>query len=253
MTWLRCPGPRPGAAVRLVCFAHAGGSATAYREWPALLPASVELHAVQLPGRADRFTEPLVDDMDVLAASVAEAMLPLLDRPVALFGHSMGAMVAYEVARVLQARGTGPARLFASGCAAPHEPRERRAVSTLDDDRFVAELTRLGGTEAEILAHRAMREVVLPYVRGDFRLLERYRHRPGPALPVPISALVGDADPVVTPAQAASWEARTTADFSLTVYRGGHFYLQPHRAEVVAEVAGALTGQSPAGLAELAG
>jgi pyochelin biosynthesis protein PchC len=242
MTWLRCASPRPGATTRLFCFTHAGGSATAYRDWPALLPDSVELHATQLPGRADRFGEPSPEDMDTLADLVTEAMSPLLDRRFALFGHSMGATLAYEVTRRLEARGLAPARLLVSGARAPHDPRARIAISDYDDDRLVAELAKLGGTEVEILSHRAMREIVLPYIRADFRLVEAYRHRPGPPLHTPISALVGDADPEVTPAQAKSWEARTITDFSLTVFPGDHFYLQPQRAPVVGEITRLLAG-----------
>nr|BFE81255.1 hypothetical protein GCM10020093_038560 [Planobispora longispora] len=181
MTWLRCPRPRPRAATRLVCFAHAGGSATAYREWPALLPESVELHGVQLPGRADRFGEPFPESFQSMAAEIAAETVPLLDRRFALFGHSMGALLAYEVTRLLEERGLGPVRLFVSGCRAPHEiRRDDRRLSEHDDDRLVSELTRLGGTDAEILTHPAMRELILPYVRGDFRLIENHRSRPGP-------------------------------------------------------------------------
>ncbi|GAA3447992.1 thioesterase II family protein [Planomonospora venezuelensis] len=236
MTLLRCPRPRPGATTRLVCFAHAGGSAVAYREWPALLPDSVELHGVQLPGRADRFAEPFPESLDALAAEIAGALAPLLDRRVALFGHSMGALLAYEVTRLLEAQGLGPVRLFVSGCPAPHEPRERRRFSEYDDDRLVAELARLGGSEPAVLSHRGMREVILPYVRGDFRLIEDHRSRPGPPLRTPISAFVGEADPVVTAAQAKSWEACTVSGFTLTTFPGDHFYLQPLRERVVAEV-----------------
>ncbi|MEV8633587.1 alpha/beta fold hydrolase [Streptosporangium sp. NPDC051023] len=236
MTWLRPLKPRPEAAMRLICFTHAGGSITAYRDWPDLLPDSVELYGVQLPGRADRFNEPMPGDVETLVGSVVEEMLPLLDRRFALFGHSMGAMVAYETTRALEARGADPERLFASGCAAPHEPRRRREISSYDDERFMAELVKLGGTDLQILAHPAMREVIFPYVRGDFRLVESYRHRPGPALRTPISVIVGDSDPVVSQAQAKAWETRTLSDFSLTVLPGGHFYLQPRRAEVIAEV-----------------
>ncbi|MEU4533906.1 alpha/beta fold hydrolase [Streptosporangium sp. NPDC023825] len=242
MSWLRCAFPRPGATTRLFCFAHAGGSATAYRAWSELLPASVELHATQLPGRADRFNEPSPDDMDTLADEVTGSMLPLLDRRFALFGHSMGATLAYEVTRRLETRGIAPARLFVSGARAPHDPRDRPPISEYDDARLVAELAKLGGTEVEILSHRAMREIVLPYVRADFRLVEAYRHRPGPPLHTPISAFVGDADPVVTPVQAKSWEARTSSDFSLTVFPGDHFYLQPQRAPVVERMARTLLG-----------
>ncbi|GAA3024388.1 thioesterase II family protein [Streptosporangium longisporum] len=236
MTWLRCAARRPAAVARLFCFTHAGGSATAYREWHALLPATAELHATQLPGRADRFAEPSPESMDALADVLTEAMLPLLDRRFALFGHSMGATLAYEVTRRLEGRGYAPARLFVSGSTAPHDRRDRRALSTYDDDALVAELAKLGGTEAQVLAHEAMREIVLPYVRADLRLLEAYRHRPGPPLRTPVSVLLGDADPVVTPEQAKAWEARTSSGFSLEVFPGDHFYLQPRRAAVVEEI-----------------
>ena len=242
MTWLRCAFPLPRATTRLFCLAHAGGSANAYRAWSELLPPSVELHATQLPGRADRFAEPLPDDMDALADEVTRSMLPLLDRRFALFGHSMGATLSYEVTRRLEARGIVPARLFVSGARAPHDPRDRPAISEYDDDDFVAELAKLGGTEAEVLSHRAMREVILPYVRADFRLTEAYRHRPGPPLHTPLSVLVSDADPVVTPAQAKSWETRTSSGFSLTVFPGDHFYLQPQRTPVVEEITRTLMG-----------
>ncbi|MEU8380076.1 alpha/beta fold hydrolase [Streptosporangium sp. NPDC048865] len=242
MSWLRCAFPRPGATTRLFCFTHAGGSATAYRTWSESLPPSVELHATQLPGRADRFTEPPPDDIDTLADELTGAMLPLLDRRFALFGHSMGATLAYEVTRRLEVRGIAPARLFVSGARAPHDSRHRPAISEYDDERFVAELAKLGGTEAEVLSHRAMREIVLPYVRADFRLLEAYRHRPGPPLHTPLSVLVGDADPVVTPAQAKSWETCTSSGFSLTVLPGDHFYLQPQRERVVEEIVRTLAG-----------
>lgn len=236
MTWLRPLKPRPRATTRLICFAHAGGSVTAYRDWPDLLPGSVEPYGVQLPGRADRFGDPMPADIHEIAGSVLEELLPLLDRDVVLFGHSMGATVAYEVTRALEARGTGPVRLFVSGSAAPHEPRRRREISSYDDETFLAELTKLGGTELEILSHPTMREIVFPYIRADFRLVESYRHLPGPALRTPISVIVGDSDPVVTPLQAKEWQARTTSGFSLTILPGGHFYLQPQRAAVVAEI-----------------
>ncbi|GAA3088487.1 thioesterase II family protein [Streptosporangium carneum] len=236
MTWLRSPLPRPGAATRLICFTHAGGSASAYRDWADLLPGSVELHAVQLPGRADRFGEPMPQDMETLVGAIVEATLPLLDRPLALFGHSMGAMVAYETTRALEARGADPVRLFASGCRAPHEPRRSPEISSYDDERFMAELVMLGGTDLDVLSHPAIQQVVFPYVRADFRLIESHRHRPGPALRTPISVIVGDADPVVTPAQAKAWERHTLSGFSLTVMPGDHFYLQPQREAVVAEI-----------------
>ncbi|GLW66146.1 oleoyl-ACP hydrolase [Actinomadura rubrobrunea] len=235
MSWFRCVETRPWASLRLFCFPHAGGSAVFYRAWAARIGRAVEVHAVQYPGRADRLADPLVDDAHRLAAMIAGAMAPLLDRPAALFGHSMGAVVAYETARLLQERGTPPVHLFASGTRAPHD-RDDDRVAHLDDDGLVAEMVALGGSDAEALRDPELRELVLPYVRNDFRLIEEYAHRPGPRLAVPVTVLVGDADPRVTPEQAARWTEVTDGAFRLEVLPGDHFYLVPQQSKVIAQV-----------------
>ncbi|HEX2316314.1 MAG TPA: alpha/beta fold hydrolase [Thermomonospora sp.] len=242
MTWFRCAETRPWASLRLFCFPHAGGSAVAYRSWAKETSTAVEVHAVQYPGRADRLTEPLVDDAHRLARLVAGAMAPLMDRPAALFGHSMGAVVAYETARLLEDRGLPPVHLFASGARPPHrrDVRDEDRVAGRDDDGVVAALTRLGGSDAEVLADPEMRELVLPYVRNDFRLIEEYEPRPGPALKAPVTALIGDADPHVDEERAAEWAAVTDGPFRLAVLPGGHFYLVERQADVLAEIHRAL-------------
>jgi len=236
MSWFRCPEPRPWASMRLVCFPHAGGSAVAYRPWAKTVSAALELHAVQYPGRADRMGDPLIADPGQVSRLIAGAMMPLLDRPVALFGHSMGALLAYETARILQGRGTEVVHLFASGARAPHDRDEPKDVAGLDDDGVIAEMTALGGTDAEVLQDPEMRELVLPYVRNDFRLVAAYRHRPGPPLSAPVTAIVGDADPHVSVSEAVRWADMTTAGFTRKVLPGGHFYLVPQQQAVLTEV-----------------
>ncbi|MCO5973406.1 thioesterase II family protein [Actinoallomurus soli] len=243
--WIRTFQARPAAATRLICFPHAGGSAAFYRPW-ALAATEVDVRIAEYPGRADRLFEPLVDDAVEVARAVTEALLPLLDRPVALFGHSMGATIAYETARLLAARGTPPAHLFVSASRAPGDRPVKPAGEVFhdkDDDVLVAELVRLGGTDAQALADPQLRELVLPYIRSDFRLLESYRHAPGPPLDVPITAFTADADPIVTPAQAERWAEVTTGAFALRIYPGDHFYLLPHRDALLAAIQEGLAGR----------
>ncbi|MFC6882168.1 MULTISPECIES: thioesterase II family protein [Actinomadura] len=239
MTWLRCVEPRPWAATRLFCLPHAGGSAVFYRPWAKEISPAVELHAVQYPGRADRLAEPLVADADRLVRLIAGALAPLMDRPAALFGHSMGAVLAYEVARLLRERGAAPVHVFASGARPPHD-RGADRVSDRDDDGVVAEMIELGGTDADALRNPELRELVLPYVRNDFALIEDYAHRPAPGFDVPITAIIGDADPHVDRARAARWAELTTGPFALKELPGDHFYLVERQAEVLAEVQRAL-------------
>ncbi|REE94965.1 thioesterase II family protein [Thermomonospora umbrina] len=238
MTWFRCAEARPWASLRLFCFPHAGGSAVAYRAWAKETGAAVEVHAVQYPGRADRLAEPLVDDAHRLARLIAGSMAPLMDRPAALFGHSMGALVAYETARLLEERGVAPVHLFVSAARPPHRRgrREEDRVADRDDDGVIAALTALGGTDAVVLADPEMRDLVLPYVRNDFRLVEEYERRPGPGLSTPITALVGDSDPHVGEEDARGWAEVTDGGFALRVLEGDHFYLVPRMPDVVGEI-----------------
>ncbi len=231
---LRCHDPRPGAAVRVVCFPHAGGTATFFGRWAAALPDHVELLAVQYPGREDRLHEPLADSVAELVSGLVAPLTSRLDGSrCVVFGHSLGAVVGYEVARELLRRGhPGPDRLVVSGRHAPDEHRAS-TVHLRDDDGVADELRRLGGTDAGVLGIPELWELVLPAIRGDFRLAADYRHGSGPALACPVSAVIGDADPEVDATAAARWAHHTSGPFDLTVLPGDHFYLVPQRSAVL--------------------
>ncbi|MET8944908.1 alpha/beta fold hydrolase [Streptomyces sp. NPDC004542] len=234
--WIRRFSPADDARVRLVCFPHAGGSATFYFPVARALAPAIDVLAVQYPGRQDRRGEPCVDDMGRLADLVTEELRPWTDRPLALFGHSMGALLGFEVARRLERDGIRPLRFFASGRRAPMRRRSDEDVHRRDDQRLIAELTSLSGTDAQILDDPEVLQLVLPAIRSDYRAVETYRYAPGEPLRCPVSVLTGDSDPQVTLDEAEDWRHCVAGHFDVTVYPGGHFYLTEHAGAVMAEI-----------------
>ncbi|MFJ8017277.1 thioesterase II family protein [Streptomyces sp. NPDC096339] len=239
--WIRNFHPAPEAPTRLVCLPHAGGSASFYFPVSRALTPDIEVLAVQYPGRQDRRSEPVITEVGVLADHIVEQLVATGDdRPLALFGHSMGALVAFETARRLQARGTSPSALVVSGRRAPHLQREA-GIHKRSDDGLVAELKALSGTDADLLGDEEILRMILPAIRGDYQAVETYRMAPGPALTCPVLALVGDSDPRVDVEGVHGWAEHTDAEFALEVLPGGHFYLVHEQEAVLSAIRTRLT------------
>ncbi|MFE2723009.1 thioesterase II family protein [Kitasatospora sp. NPDC059327] len=240
--WFRRFRPVDTAPARVVCFPHAGGSASYFLDYATALAPYADVLAVQYPGRQDRFGEPGIDSVDVLADRVYEALLPWADRPLTFFGHSMGAAVCFEVARRFDRDGVaGPDHLFVSGSRSASWPRDS-AVHRLSDDGLLAEVSELGGTDERLLADPELRAVILPALRSDYTAIETYRSEPDAVVPQPITALTGDADARATLEQAGDWARHTSGAFALKVFPGGHFYLAEQRDAVLEVVAAHLRG-----------
>ncbi|WP_029013109.1 thioesterase II family protein [Niveispirillum irakense] len=239
--WLVRPQPRPEADIRLFCFHHAGGGAAFFVPWAAELPRHVELIAIRLPGREAAYGAPRCADPAQVVDGVRAAMAPLLDRPFALFGHSLGALLAYRTALSLVAEGAGaPTHLFCSAFRAPHLPLSRAPLSGLAQADLLEELDRHGGIPAAVRAHEELLSLILPVLRDDLALAEGYQHDNAPPLNCPLTALGGQEDGLVSAAELAGWADHTTGPFRRLIYPGGHFYLSDHRPRLIADIVAGL-------------
>ncbi|HSS02127.1 MAG TPA: alpha/beta fold hydrolase [Kofleriaceae bacterium] len=235
--------------VRLVCLPYAGGAAALYHGWAKDLPSTIDVCPVELPGRGVRLREPLITDMAAMAEHIAAAIAELPGNlPLALFGHSMGARIAFEVGRLVERRGAGRfdglVQLFASGSPAPGMRRnlhldDPRPSAELDDDEFRQRLRQLGGTPRQVLEHDELMAHVLPIVRADFILIEEYRADPDARLSCPLTAFAGAQDPGAAEGDPAmvGWRQRTTGKTRIVGVDAGHFFLESHRADLLREIA----------------
>lgn len=232
---IRWRGTRPGASHRLLAFPHAGAGINAFRGWADGLPESVEVCAVQLPGREDRIEEPPRCDLSRLVAELTPAVRKLLDRPIAFFGHSLGATIAHEVARRLGS--TGPVHFFVSACAAPGGRTAPSNVHLLPDHLFAQAVRRLSEAPSATLQDPEWRRVYLPILRADLGLAASHLHLPGRQLDCPITAFAGLADEVVAEGELAAWAGQTSSTFRLRRFPGDHFFIRSSRALVLSAIA----------------
>lgn len=239
--WFKRFGKRDAARIRLLCFHCAGGNAAMFRDWPSLLPPSVDLIAVQLPGRLDRFTEAPYQAMEPLVDKIAEVMRPYLSEPYACYGASMGGRVAWTLAHVLRERALpAPRALYVAASVAPSAERtgrewERPASGLLDY------LGQLGGTPPEILADSELTDRLLAVLRADLAVLGTHSFQPVSPLDIPIQAFAGGQDTEAPPELMAGWQQETSADFRLDVVPGGHFFSPAGRRRVIQMIGDDLT------------
>lgn len=238
--WMPFRKPKPAARARLFCFPYAGGGASLYRTWGDELPADFEVVAVQIPGRENRFAEDPVAELLKLAGLAADALAPHLGLPFAFFGHSMGAMLAFEIARTLRKRGAAaPFHLFASACPAPHIP-DTDQTHELPEAEVIEHMRKFGGMSDDVLANRELMELLLPVLRADAAVTETYVHAAGEPLACPITAYGGVVDAKVSEADLAAWKEHTRGAFTLTMFPGDHFYVKTARTELLAALSKAL-------------
>lgn len=230
--WCRRYRPARDAASRLVCLPHAGGSAPFFLPVATALSPGVDVVAIQYPGRQDRRAEPPISDMTVLADRIHAILRRQPELPVTLFGHSLGALIAFEVTRRLEAEGQGPVRLFASGRRAPSTHRDEN-VHRLTDAGILAEVRKMNGTASSVLGDDEMMRAVLPALRADYHAAETYSCAPDVTVSCPISALTGDGDPKTTVEEASQWARHTSGSFDMQVFPGGHFFITSHADQVI--------------------
>ena len=234
--WFRCPRPKPGAAVTLFCFPYAGGGIPVFHSWAAALPDSIEVSSVQLPGRGTRLREEPFRQITPLVQALTDALIDVRsnEESVVFFGHSLGALVAFEVARELRRRSQPiPMHLFVSGCSAPQDPYTDRLIHALPDSDFLEEIRQWSGTPPEVLEHQELMALLLPALRADFEVRETYSYQNEPPLPCSITAFGGLADHQVQRASLDSWRAQTKEAFSLHMLPGDHFFLVESQAALL--------------------
>lgn len=241
--WLRIYQPKPHARLRLFCLPYAGGAASIYRVWSQYLPADIEVCAVQLPGRENRIREKPFRSIDSLMQPLLSNLLPFLDKPFALFGHSMGSLIAYEFAHLLeQQQQLKATKLFVSGRRSPLLPEPEQLLHTLEsDDAFLTALQqRYRNIPAVIFDDHEMRALFVPLLRADLTLVESYQHSARTPLSTPIIGFGGDADRRVSDADLSAWQPLTQSGFHLHMFPGGHFYLEDQIQPLLSRIAAEL-------------
>lgn len=242
--WLVRPSPA-NRRIRLYCFSFAGGSASTYLPWQAEIDPTIEVCPIQLPGRGMRMIEKPYTSFQQLIDALGPALIQECQqdqRPFAFFGHSLGGVVAFEVARYLAAHASPmPQRLIVSGCDAPQFPSPSKNLHLLSDDDLIKALAEYNGSPPEVLAHRELMRLLLPCIRADFCVSESYEYQNTPPLSIPITVFAGKQDPHVSGSDVIEWRKETTAACRLQWFEGDHFFINPERDLLLQSIAAELS------------
>ena len=235
-----CPKHRPDAGHRLFCFPHAGVGPSVFRSWADQLPADIEVCLIQLPGREGRLREAPHSSIESLMPALIEDLMPLLDRPFAFYGHSLGATVAFECARrVRRNLRLEPVHMFVGASQAPQLPWTHSPMRSLPEDYFLSEMAkRYGALPAEVINDQEMRALVVPILRADITMIEKYVHSPESPLGSDITVFGGLQDHMVKRSDLESWRDQTSGRFRLQMFDGNHLFLKSHKDQILLSIAG---------------
>lgn len=233
--WIKQPVPNPDASTRLFCFSYAGGSASVFRQWPDYLSKDIEMCAVQLPGREGRFAEKPFMKLSDLIDTLVEELIPYLDRPFTFYGHSMGTLIAFELARKLRRLGRqGPEHIFVSGRCAPQVEDPEVPLHQLPDKEFIEGLRRYNGTPEAVFNDKDIMELLVPLIRADFTVCETYNYYHEEPLDCPISAFAGEDE--ISSKFLDDWKEQTRHDFDTGIFPGDHFFINTHQKQFVGAI-----------------
>ncbi len=233
-TWVTYPKPNPRAQLRLFCFPYAGGGASIFRSWSNDLPAEIDVCPIQLPGRESRFKETRFTSLHPLVQVLGEAIRPYLDVPFIFFGHSMGALIGFELSRYLREHvGLLPLHLFVSAHRAPQLPDLHTPIHHLPDAAFIERLSGLNGTPKEVFASTELMQILLPLLRADFSIVGTYKYVAQRPLACPIAAFGGLQDAAVQQDALTAWREQSASAFTLRMFAGDHFFLQSNRSALL--------------------
>ncbi|MGH0593692.1 thioesterase II family protein [Bacillus pretiosus] len=232
--WFLCTKPLMSPRVRLFCFPYAGGGSSIFRGWEKDLSSDIELQAAQLPGREKRFMDTPCHSIEELVDEIAEAFKSFLNTPFALYGHSMGALIAFELAcKLYKLYGVTPVHLFVSGKGAPQLEANHPPLYNLPRDEFIQKLLDLNGTPREVLGNEELMELYEPILRADFKVCDTYRYQKGILLNCPVSVFGGLQDAKISKGDLEAWKETVTGNSRVFLYEGDHFFIHKQKNEIL--------------------